>query len=35
MDQYMKVVMANQVGTFNVSRFAAEAMVNGKWRANH
>ena len=26
MDEYMKVVMVNQVGTFNVSRFAAEAM---------
>jgi len=26
MDVYMKVVMVNQVGTFNVSRFAAEAM---------
>lgn len=26
MDDYMKVVMVNQVGTFNVARFAAEAM---------
>lgn len=26
MDEYMRVVMVNQVGTFNVSRFAAEAM---------
>ena len=26
MDEYMKVVRVNQVGTFNVSRFAAEAM---------
>ena len=26
MDKYMKVVMVNQVGTFNVCRFAAEAM---------
>lgn len=30
MDEYMKVVMVNQVGTFNVSRFAAEAMANGE-----
>lgn len=26
MEEYMRVVMVNQVGTFNVSRFAAEAM---------
>ena len=26
LDNYMQVVMVNQVGTFNVSRFAAEAM---------
>ena len=28
MEEYMRVVMVNQVGTFNVSRFAAEAMAN-------
>ena len=30
MDEYMKVVMVNQVGTFNVSRFAAEAMAKNE-----
>jgi 3-hydroxyacyl-CoA dehydrogenase/3-hydroxy-2-methylbutyryl-CoA dehydrogenase len=30
LDTYMKVVMVNQVGTFNVCRLAAEAMANGE-----
>ena len=30
MDDYMRVVMVNQVGTFNVSRFAAEAMAKNE-----
>ena len=28
MEEYMRVIMVNQVGTFNVSRFAAEAMAS-------